>query len=56
MNKIILFLTVLFLSALNAQTKKELTFKETPAVLKINTDQLFGTLTTPDLTKNIPLH
>ncbi|WP_289665029.1 alpha/beta hydrolase [Flavobacterium panacagri] len=55
MNKIILFLTILFLSVLNAQTKKELTFKETPAVLKINTDQLFGTLTTPDLTKKYPV-
>lgn len=55
MNKIIFFLTVLFLSALNAQDKKEITFKETPIVLKINTDQLFGTLTTPDLTKKYPV-
>lgn len=55
MNKIILFLTVFFLSILNAQTKKDLTFKETPAVLKINNDQLYGTLTTPDLTKKIPV-
>lgn len=55
MNKIILFLTVLFLSVLNAQNKKEITFKETPAILKINTDQIFGTLTTPDLTKKCPV-
>jgi len=55
MNKIILFLTVLFLSVLNAQNKKEITFKETPAILKINTDQIFGTLTTPDLTKKYPV-
>lgn len=55
MNKIILFLTVLFLSVLNAQTKKEITFKESPAVLKINNDQLFGTLTTPDLTQKFPV-
>ncbi|PBJ11754.1 alpha/beta hydrolase [Flavobacterium sp. ACN6] len=55
MNKIILFLTVLFLSALNAQNKKEITFKEAPAVLKINNDQIFGTLTTPDLTKKYPV-
>ncbi|MBE8725595.1 alpha/beta hydrolase family protein [Flavobacterium hungaricum] len=55
MNKIIFFLTVLFLSALNAQDKKEITFKETPTVLKINVDQLFGTLTTPDLTKKYPV-
>ncbi|MFD1603937.1 alpha/beta hydrolase family protein [Flavobacterium artemisiae] len=55
MNKIIFFLTVLFLSALNAQNKKDITFKETPIVLKINVDQLFGTLTTPDLTKKYPV-
>lgn len=55
MNKIILFLTVLFLSVLNAQTKKDITFKESPAVLKINNDQLFGTLTTPDLTGKFPV-
>lgn len=55
MNKIIFFLTVLFLSALNAQDKKDITFKETPITLKINVDQLFGTLTTPDLTKKYPV-
>ena len=55
MNKVILFLTVLFWSFLNAQNKKEITFKETPAVLKINKDQIFGTLTTPDLTKKYPV-
>jgi len=55
MNKIILFLTVFFLSIINAQTKKDLTFKEAPAVLKINNDQLYGTLTTPDLTKKFPV-
>lgn len=55
MNKVILFLTVFFWSFLNAQSKKDITFKETPAVLKINTDQIFGTLTTPDLTKKYPV-
>lgn len=55
MNKVILFLTVLFWSFLNAQNKKEITFKETPAVLKINKDHIFGTLTTPDLTKKYPV-
>lgn len=53
MNKIILFLTVLFLSVINAQNKKEITFKETPAILKINNDQLYGTLTTPDESKKM---
>lgn len=55
MNKIILFLTVLFLSVINAQNKKEITFKETPAILKINNDQLYGTLTTPDESKKMPV-
>ncbi len=55
MNKVILFLTVLFWSFINAQDKKEITFKETPAILKINNDQIFGTLTTPDLTKKFPV-
>ncbi|MFB9078818.1 alpha/beta hydrolase family protein [Flavobacterium procerum] len=55
MNKIILFLTALFLSVLNAQEKKEITFKESPVTLKINVDQLYGTLTTPDLTKKYPV-
>ncbi|OOV20065.1 alpha/beta hydrolase [Flavobacterium sp. LM4] len=55
MNKIILLLTVFILSFVNAQDKKEITFKESPIVLKINTDQLFGTLTTPDLTKKYPV-
>ncbi|MEN2401883.1 alpha/beta hydrolase [Flavobacterium sp. MC2016-06] len=55
MNKIILLLTVLFLSLVNAQDKKELTYKESPIILKINTDQLFGTLTTPDLIKKYPV-
>jgi len=55
MNKIILLLTVFILSFVNAQDKKEIAFKESPIVLKINTDQLFGTLTTPDLTKKYPV-
>jgi pimeloyl-ACP methyl ester carboxylesterase len=55
MNKIILLLTVLFLSFVNAQDKKELTYKESPIILKINKDQLFGTLTAPDLTKKYPV-
>lgn len=55
MNKIILLLTVFILSFVNAQDKKELTFKESPVVLKINKDQLYGTLTTPDLSKKYPV-
>ncbi len=55
MKKIFVFISVLFLSVANAQNKSELTFKESPIILKINTDQLFGTLTTPDLTKKYPV-
>jgi pimeloyl-ACP methyl ester carboxylesterase len=55
MKKIVLFFSVLFLSIVNAQDKNAVTFKESPIVLKINTDQLFGTLTTPDLTKKYPV-
>lgn len=55
MKKIFLFISVLFLSIVNAQDKNEVTFKESPIVLKINTDQLFGTLTTPISTKKYPV-
>ncbi|MGO4772174.1 alpha/beta hydrolase [Flavobacterium sp. W22_SRS_FK3] len=56
MKKIVFLVAVLFLNLANAQDKNEITFKESPIVLKINTDQLFGTLTTPpDLTKKFPV-
>ena len=55
MKKIFLFVSILFLSFVSAQNKNEVTFKESPIILKINTDQLFGTLTTPDLTKKYPV-
>ncbi|PXY39490.1 alpha/beta hydrolase [Flavobacterium cheongpyeongense] len=55
MNKIILLLTVFILSFVNAQDKTEIIFKESPIILKINTDQLYGTLTTPDLPKKYPV-
>lgn len=55
MKNIFLFVSILFLSIVNAQNKTEVSFKESPIILKINTDQLFGTLTTPDLTKKHPV-
>ena len=55
MKNIILFLTVLFLTYVNAQSQKQDTFKETPATLKINNDQIFGTLTIPDGVKKCPV-
>ncbi|PXY45569.1 alpha/beta hydrolase family protein [Flavobacterium hydrophilum] len=55
MNKIILLLTVFILSFVNAQDKKDILFKESPVILKINTDQLYGTLTIPDVSKKCPV-
>ena len=55
MKKLFVLAAVLFLSLVSAQDKNEITFKEFPIILKINTDQLFGTLTTPDLTKKYPV-
>ena len=55
MKKIFLFVSILFLSFVSAQNKNEVTFKESPIILKINTDRLFGTLTTPNLTKKYPV-
>lgn len=55
MKNFLLVASLLFLSFIHAQDKKDLTFKESSIVLKINTDQLFGTLTTPELTKKYPV-
>ncbi|KAF2329419.1 alpha/beta hydrolase [Flavobacterium daemonense] len=55
MKKLFLFLTVLFVSAVNAQNTKQDTFKETNVTLKINIDALYGTLTVPDVTKRCPV-
>lgn len=55
MKKILLFLSVLFLTSVDAQNAKQDTFKETNVTLKINIDQLFGTLTVPDNVKKCPV-
>ncbi|MFH6995635.1 alpha/beta hydrolase [Flavobacterium sp. FlaQc-48] len=55
MKKLFAVIGVLFMSIIYAQDKKEITFKETPIILKINIDQLFGTLTTPDLKTKYPV-
>ncbi|WP_233566003.1 S9 family peptidase [Flavobacterium sp. 81] len=55
MKNIVLLLTIFFLSFVNAQDKKQDTYKESSVILKINNDQLFGTLTVPDLTKKYPV-
>ncbi|OXB04201.1 alpha/beta hydrolase [Flavobacterium plurextorum] len=51
MKNIFLFFSVLFLTIANAQNAKQHTFKETNVALKINIDQLYGTLTVPDEVK-----
>lgn len=55
MKNLFLFFTVLFLASANAQTTKQDTFTETNVTLKINIDQLFGTLTVPDGMKKGPV-
>ncbi|GAA6767423.1 alpha/beta hydrolase [Flavobacterium sp. CGRL1] len=55
MKKIFLFTAFLFLNILNAQNTKQDTFKETNVTLKINIDQLYGTLTVPDDVKKCPV-
>jgi pimeloyl-ACP methyl ester carboxylesterase len=55
MKNIVLLLTLFLLSIVNAQVKKEITYKESGATLKINNDLLYGTLTVPDLTKKVPV-
>ncbi|WPO80799.1 alpha/beta hydrolase [Flavobacterium sp. KACC 22761] len=55
MKKILLFLSALFFTVVNAQNTEQRTFKETNVTLKINIDQLYGTLTVPDVTKKCPV-
>lgn len=55
MKKIGLVLCLVFVNFILAQGKTEITFKESSLALKINTDQIYGTLTTPDVTKKYPV-
>ena len=55
MKKIVSVLLVVVVNFVNAQSKSEITFKESNSVLKINKDQIYGTLTTPDLSKKFPV-
>ncbi|MBS7252594.1 alpha/beta hydrolase family protein [Flavobacterium branchiicola] len=55
MKNLFLFASVLFFSIVNAQTNTQDTFKETNVTLKINVDQLYGTLTVPDNVKKCPV-
>jgi len=55
MKKIVAVLFVVFVNFINAQSKSEIKFTESNLVLKINKDEIYGTLTTPDLTKKYPV-
>jgi alpha/beta superfamily hydrolase len=55
MKNLFVLVAILLLNFVNAQNKTEVAFTETPIVLKINIDQLFGTLTTPNLEKRYPV-
>lgn len=55
MKNILLFAAFLSLTIVNAQSTKQHTFKETNVTLKINIDQLYGTLTVPDEVKKCPV-
>jgi pimeloyl-ACP methyl ester carboxylesterase len=55
MKKLLVLVALLFLTVIQGQNKSEITFKESPIILKINIDQIFGTLTTPDLKTKYPV-
>lgn len=55
MKKTIVLLILLISAFANAQDKKQSTYQESNAILKINKDQLFGTLTVPDGLKKFPV-
>lgn len=55
MKKIFIVVFVVFANFIHAQSKTEITFKESSLALKINTDQIYGTLTIPDGTKKYPV-
>ncbi|GAA3765897.1 alpha/beta hydrolase family protein [Flavobacterium ginsengiterrae] len=55
MKNIFMFFSILFFTIVNSQNAKQDTFKETNVTLKINIDQLYGTLTVPDGVKKCPV-
>ncbi|MEZ7497844.1 alpha/beta hydrolase [Flavobacterium sp. Arc3] len=52
--KTLLFL-ILFINFINAQSSKEITFEESKKILNINSEEIFGTLTTLSLSKKYPV-
>ncbi|TDO77905.1 hypothetical protein EV143_103143 [Flavobacterium chryseum] len=55
MKNVFLLFFLLLLGSVNAQDKKQIAFQESSAILKINKDQLYGTLTMPDVAKKCPV-
>jgi pimeloyl-ACP methyl ester carboxylesterase len=55
MKKTVVLFALLFLNFANAQDKKQAVYQESNAILKINNDQLFGTLAIPDGSKKHPV-
>lgn len=55
MKKIYVVLFAIFFNFVNAQNKSLITYKESDLTLKINLEELFGTLTAPDLSQKYPV-
>lgn len=55
MKKIYVVFFTIFFNFVNAQNKSLITYKESDLTLKINSEELFGTLTTPDLSQKYPV-
>lgn len=55
MKNVFLLFFLLLLGCVNAQDKKQIGFQESSAILKINKDQLYGTLIMPDVAKKCPV-
>lgn len=55
MKNVFFLFFLLLLGSVNAQDKKQIAFQESSAILKINKDQLYGTLTMPDVAKKCPV-
>ncbi|MEO8239438.1 MAG: alpha/beta hydrolase [Flavobacterium sp.] len=55
MKKIYVVLFALIFNFATAQNKSLITYKESDLTLKINSEEIFGTLTTPDLSQKYPI-
>lgn len=55
MKKIYVVLFAIFFNFVNAQNKSLITYKESDLTLKINSEEIFGTLTTPNLSQKYPV-